>query len=1024
MLHDNGIQCGKLARAAVNAAEPSELRIITLPWTGAYHHIFDWCQYNYTRVGHLFKALRVPTEQDVAYLHHTSGTSTGLPKPIPQTHRAGVGVLPCLTNGRSKATFTTTPLYHGGIADCFRAWTSSAMIWLFPESAVPITAENILNSLDCAKEATRNSLIMNTPVPPVRYFSSVPYVLEMLANDAKGLSMLQSMDIVGVGGAALPETTGNNLVHKRVNLISRFGSAECGFLLSSHRDYARDKAWQYLRTDIGCEALEFEVNGDGLAELIIRPSWPHMAKRNREDGSYATADLFVGHPKIPHAWKYHSRADSQLTLVTGKKFDPAPLEAAIATSPILSDVLIFGNGEQYPGALLFRSDEARDMIESDVLEQLWPTIDKLNQEGQGHTRLSKKMLVIMPSDAQGLEKSSKGTILRGRAEEIYRNQITAAYNKQIELEIDENSSAWIEDEAIGHFVEQIIEKVLEIDTTRERIPEEMDLFEYGADSVACMQIRAILQRKIMPLESPPLPLNIVYDCRNIKGLSHYLQNLRHGRTIIREDELDLMGQLVKEHGDFSEYKQRAPCSHCKKYHSSISSGNKVVLLTGATGCLGAHILSQLRTDPSIAKIICLVRATNEVAACRRVQKSLLQRRRHGLDRGDEKVEICVGKAGAPNLGLGDGTSYGFVQDKVTHIIHAAWAVNFSTRLLSFVSEHIIGLHNLLKFAISSPRKVPPSFIFCSSTASVLGSGSWTEPIPESISTDPSASSPLGYSRSKWVAEAICALANIETRMNGRISVLRIGQLCGDMQSGVWNVTEAWPLMLSTVKVTGSLPALEDEKLSWLPVDIAAQAVLEITFKQGSGTTDAAPEAEIPMIESLQRNEHDNNIDTAAAQETPVFHLVNPHHTPTWLDLLSWLQDTLKFKSSSSGLPPFDIVPPSKWIHQLESLKGDASKHPARKLLELWKGAYGEDGKGEEDVASEKDNRDGCDKGKGEVTFEMQRTKQVAPVMRNVKPIGEEELGKLWGWIEREMIAKDIDGVGDNDKKIGAEYSGV
>lgn len=63
-------------------------------------------------------------ESSVAYIHHTSGTSSGLPKPIPQTHRAAVGVLPYLSTSSGKemvATFTTTPLYYSSIADLFRA---------------------------------------------------------------------------------------------------------------------------------------------------------------------------------------------------------------------------------------------------------------------------------------------------------------------------------------------------------------------------------------------------------------------------------------------------------------------------------------------------------------------------------------------------------------------------------------------------------------------------------------------------------------------------------------------------------------------------------------------------------------------------------------------------------------------------------------------------------------------------------------------------------------------------------------
>ncbi|KAK1043504.1 hypothetical protein LTR33_015417, partial [Friedmanniomyces endolithicus] len=243
----------------------------------------------------------VVSEGDVAYLHHTSGTSSGMPKPIPQTHRAGVGVLPCFPSGQESATFTTTPLYHGGIADLFRAWTSRAMIWLFPGKRVPITAANIVKCLDLAETEAGGS--GGVAVPQVKYFSSVPYVLQMMEAGPRGLRYLQSMDIVGVGGAALPAEVGDRLVNSNVNLISRFGSAECGFLLSSHRDYTEDRAWQYLRVASGAEKyLHFEpqlAEGEGneqaesLAELVVLPGWPHMAKRNREDASYATSDLFA-----------------------------------------------------------------------------------------------------------------------------------------------------------------------------------------------------------------------------------------------------------------------------------------------------------------------------------------------------------------------------------------------------------------------------------------------------------------------------------------------------------------------------------------------------------------------------------------------------------------------------------------------------------------------------------------------------------------------------------------------------------
>ena len=60
------------------------------------------------------------------------------------------------------------------------------------------------------------------------------------------MKYFQSMAIVGVGGAALPSEVGNVLVEQGVHLISRFGSAECGFLMSSHREYSKDKEWESL----------------------------------------------------------------------------------------------------------------------------------------------------------------------------------------------------------------------------------------------------------------------------------------------------------------------------------------------------------------------------------------------------------------------------------------------------------------------------------------------------------------------------------------------------------------------------------------------------------------------------------------------------------------------------------------------------------------------------------------------------------------------------------------------------------
>lgn len=334
-----------------------------------------------------------------------------------------------------------------------------------------------------------------------------------------------------------------------------------------------------------------------------------------------------------------------------------------------------------------------------------------------------------------------------------------------------------------------------------------------------------------------------------------------------------------------------------------------------------------------------------------MNKSLLQRQKAPMA-PSKQISCFPVKISDPELGLSR-VDYRFLVEHTTLIIHAAWAVNFSMRLQSFEKDHIAGLGNLINLALQSPKSTPPRFLFCSSTASVLGNPP-ARPVREQISHNPSSASLLGYSRSKWVAEAICERAHDGTRMKDRIAVLRIGQLCGDTQSGIWNITEAWPLMLSSARVTGSLPLLENESLAWLPVDLAAKAVVEI--------------AESSLFNQVM---HDSCI--------PVFHLVNPDHSTKWTDLLSWM----------SRLSPneFEILPPKTWVQRLENLSGEQAKHPARKLLGLWKSTYCDP----QSTTGEKES----------VSFEMTETKKVASVMGTVLPLTEEHFGKIWVWLAKE-----------------------
>jgi acyl-CoA synthetase (AMP-forming)/AMP-acid ligase II len=140
-----------------------------------------------------------------SFIIHSSG-STGLPKPIFQTHAA------CLKSyvlGFGKTAFTTLPLYHNfGIANAYRSMFKNNEIYLY-NANLPQTGQSLAEVIECAKPGI---------------LCAVPYTYKLLGETQRGIAALKSCDIVLSGGSACPEYLGNRLVEQGVNLVVQFGS--------------------------------------------------------------------------------------------------------------------------------------------------------------------------------------------------------------------------------------------------------------------------------------------------------------------------------------------------------------------------------------------------------------------------------------------------------------------------------------------------------------------------------------------------------------------------------------------------------------------------------------------------------------------------------------------------------------------------------------------------------------------------------------------------------------------------------
>lgn len=871
------------------------------------------------RPGKSYTRILTPEEEGHTngVIYHSSGTTTGLPKPLPSEHRFLVSF--CAHKHTELATLTTTPLNTGGTADICRSMCADAMLFLFPDS-VALTASNVCEARDaCSKALGRE----------VRALSCVPYVVKMLAENETSMKMLQRMQFLGVGGAPLPKSTGDLLVHSGVPLVSRMGSSECNFLMSSYRDYENDKDWDYLRSEPGGHHFKFIPQNDGTSncELEVSGFWPALAVKPNHHGNFRTGDLFQPHPSTPHAWLYLGRSDDTIVLGNGKKADPKALESALRSLDYAKDALVFGVGKNNIGVFVIEADDHEQLRGDPLRKRLWDeVVENINKTSPSHAEVYYEMIRILPATAT-FEKTAKGSIIRNNTYARYKDEIDAAYTQS-------NEKKDISNKHLETYVTQLFQKV-----TGKKLGLEDDLFNAGVNSLQSVRIRNIMVGEL----DLPLPTNIVFEEPSIYKLTAFIRRSRSGDVHQSQDSRSLMLELVSKFS-YDPQKQARPKSNGSHLNPLDETG-ETILLTGATGGLGSHLLNLLlsTTLRKIKRVICLIRAQSPTSPSRRMEDTL-RYRKINLPSTDVAVEYLDADLSLPEFGLSPDVIKD-LRSSVSLCIHAAWPVNFNASLISFTPS-ILSTTNLISFCLSLSK--PPKFYFCSSTASIISSPK--SPIPEILSHDPKDASPVGYSQSKWVTEQIMA-SYLPAFPPAHLGVFRIGQLCGDLHGGVWSESEAWSLMFASINVIGAMPAeVGEESVVWVPVDTAAHTILEIALAS-------------------------NDAKSPSESELGIWNIVNPNGTTTWNDILAF------FKSSGFE---FTVVEPREWVKLLG--KSPEQDNPSKKLLHLWQSAFESTEKSSDPV------------------FDTRKAVTASKSLRDSKKVDEELMHKIFAtWKERGFL---------------------
>ncbi|PYI02380.1 putative polyketide synthase [Aspergillus sclerotiicarbonarius CBS 121057] len=331
------------------------------------------------------------------------------------------------------------------------------------------------------------------------------------------------------------------------------------------------------------------------------------------------------------------------------------------------------------------------------------------------------------------------------------------------------------------------------------------------------------------------------------------------------------------------------------------SAGAVVVVTGASGSLGSHIVQTLAERPDVAAVVCINRPLRDVPADARQTEALTSRGIPLSPSAHKKLRVYGTDTTKPHLGL-SAADYTWLAQHGTHIIHNAWPMS-ATRPLNAFEPQIQVMRNLLDLArdmATGPQPRQIGFQFISSigvTGFSADSPVLEQPMPMT------AVMPSGYNEGKWVCERMLTDTLRRHPSLFRGMVARPGQISGSTTSGFWNPVEHFAFIIKSAHALKSLPDLQGV-LHWLPVDKSARVMVDLL-----------------------------NIDCRddASDAYPVYHVDNPVGQP-WTEMTRVL-------ASALDVPPQGIVPFEEWINRVRTSSLSAAENPAALALGFLEGHF-------------------------------------------------------------------------------------
>ena len=351
-----------------------------------------------------------------------------------------------------------------------------------------------------------------------------------------------------------------------------------------------------------------------------------------------------------------------------------------------------------------------------------------------------------------------------------------------------------------------------------------NFFDIGGQSMQCIQVAARLT------ELCQQSVTVAFLFAHPK-LADLCTALAKGSDVSPTSHDQLQATIMQDVEDVETQLQAIQPSPTLKQPTS-----PCVLLTGATGFVGAQLLAQLLLTANVT-ILCPVRADNLQHGLARLQQALAAQQLGELDQ--QRVEVLVTDIAKPNLGL-SACEYDALGRRITHVLHNAAQTSVLRDYASLRSANVLVTAQLLKFA--KQFALPFSHV-----STIAVAPQQEQPLEEQfVAFHPGLRD--GYQQSKWAAEAMVAKAR---KQGVKVQVYRLARVIGASHSGFINRDDlVWRILRAGLK-RQQLPELKVSE-PWTPVDTIAQFMVRQTLQQsGHGVYNLTPETQVCLPQLYQ-----------------------------------------------------------------------------------------------------------------------------------------------------------------------------